>query len=363
MLVLAPRPLAGAASALDAPACLPAASDLPFAPPESLDAQERGGAGDACADLRGVRPAHPCPCRRASIHHIMKVSVVLRTFNEQKHLRALLEGIGSQAGPGLEVETILVDSGSDDDTLRIAAEFPVRVVPIRKSEFTFGRSLNMGCAAATGDVLVFVSGHCIPANAHWIAELIAPLDRDGIVYTYGGQVGDDTSHFSERQIFAKYFPAQDKLPQEGFFCNNANAALLTRVWRETPFDEELTGLEDMHLAKRLVAEGHRIGYVASAAVYHLHSETWAQVQRRFEREAIALQHIMPEVHLRWRDISRYFISAMLLDFIAARQQKLLGRYLIDIVRYRFHQFRGSFLGNHTHRTLSNQKRESYFYPR
>ncbi len=293
----------------------------------------------------------------------MKVSVVLRTFNEQKHLRALLEGIQSQTGEGLEVETILVDSGSTDDTLRIAADFPVRVVPIRKEEFTFGRSLNMGCEAASGEALVFVSGHCIPAGPHWIARLVAPLGRDGIVYTYGGQMGDDTSHFSERQIFAKYFPAQDKLPQEGFFCNNANAALLTSVWRETRFDEDLTGLEDMHLAKRLVAEGHRIGYVAGAAVYHLHSETWAQVQRRFEREALALQHIMPEVHLRWRDISRYFISAMLLDFAAARQQDSLARHLVDIVRYRFHQFRGSFRGNHIHRTLSNQKRESYFYPR
>jgi glycosyltransferase involved in cell wall biosynthesis len=294
----------------------------------------------------------------------MKVSVVLRTYNEQKHLTELLEGIRLQTGPGLEVETIMVDSGSTDDTLKIAAKFPVRVVPIKKEEFSFGRSLNMGCAAATGEVLVFVSGHCIPTGPHWIAQLVAPLGRDNIAYTYGGQLGDDNSHFSERQIFAKYFPpGEDKIPQAGFYCNNANAAMLRSLWAEHRFDEELTGLEDMHLAKRLVGMGYKVAYVAKAAVYHLHSETWAQVRIRFTREAIALQHIMPEVHLSLGDITRYYMSAVLLDMGAALQQKVLRRYFFDILKYRFKQFSGSYHGNHIHRQLSRKAREAYFYPR
>lgn len=293
----------------------------------------------------------------------MKVSIVLRTYNEQKHLRALLERIQSQRGKDLEVETIIVDSGSTDDTLKIAADFPVRLVPIRKEEFSFGRSLNMGCAAANGDILVFVSGHCVPVGEHWIEDLVAPLGQSDIVYTYGGQVGDSTSHFSEKQIFGKYFPEEDKLPQAGFYCNNANAALLRSIWHGYRFDEELTGLEDMHLAKRLVAQGFKVGYVAKAAVYHLHSETWAQVRRRFEREAVALQHIMPEVHLGFGDICRYFSSAVLLDFGAALQQKALKKHFRNILRYRFNQFTGSYNGNHIHRKLSAQAKEAYFYPR
>jgi len=295
----------------------------------------------------------------------MKISVVIRTYNEARHLRALLEGIGSQQlDGGDELETVLVDSGSTDATLAIAAEFPVRVVPIRKADFSFGRSLNMGCAAAAGEALVFVSGHCIPTGPRWIADLVAPLGRDGIAYTYGGQWGDESSHFSEREIFAKYFPrAASRLPQEGFYCNNANAALLRSAWAEHPFDEELTGLEDMHLAKRLVARGRRVGYVAEAAVYHLHSETWAQVRRRFEREAIALQHIMPEVHLTRLDVLRYFTSAVALDLRAAARAGVLGRQLAGIVAYRYHQFTGAFRGNHLTRRLSREAKEAYFYPR
>ena len=293
----------------------------------------------------------------------MKVSIVIRTYNEQQHLGELLRGIQAQQGPH-EIETIIVDSGSTDHTLEIAADFPVRFVHIRKEDFSFGRSLNVGCAEAQGDALVFVSGHCIPVGPNWIADLVAPLGTDGIVYTYGGQVGNDASHFSEKQIFQKYFPPKtDKLPQDGFYCNNANAALLRTVWAEHRFDEDLTGLEDMHLAKRLVAQGLKLGYVSSAAVYHLHNESWAQVRRRFEREAIALQYIMPEVHLQRRDVLRYFTSAVMLDMGAAVQQKAWRHNVLAILAYRFHQFTGAYRGNHFHRRLSRSIKEAYFYPR
>jgi rhamnosyltransferase len=293
----------------------------------------------------------------------MKISVVIRAYNEQKYLRELLQGIKDQERDGHEIETVLVDSGSTDDTLRIAGEFDVRIVHIAKADFSFGRSLNVGCEAASGDALVFVSGHCIPSGRRWLVDLVAPLGLEKIVYSYGRQLGGEKSYFSECQIFGKYFPVSDKLPQSGFYVNNANAAMLRRVWHDDRFDEELTGLEDMHLAKRLLAKGYLVGYVAKAAVYHLHSETWSQVRRRFEREAIALQYIMPEVHLARWDVFRYFCSAVFLDLGAAFRQGALFKHLTGVLAYRFNQFTGSFRGNHYHRRLSRAVKEAYFYPR
>ena len=294
----------------------------------------------------------------------MRISVVIRTYNEQKYRRELLAGTQGQELGDHELEIVVVDSGSTDQTLAIAAEFGVRVVPIRKEDFSFGRSLNVGCAAASGEALVFVSGHCIPTGPRWLADLVAPLGRDDIAYTYGGQWGDDSSRFSESQIFGKYFPkAGSQLPQDGFYCNNANAALLRSAWAEHRFDEELTGLEDMHLAKRLVARGLKVGYVAPAAVYHLHSESWAQVRRRFEREAIALQDIMPEVQLGIGDVLRYFLHAVVLDMGEALRGKCWRRQAAGIVAYRFQQFTGAYRGNHLRRKLSREIKERYFYPR
>jgi rhamnosyltransferase len=293
----------------------------------------------------------------------VNVSIVIRTLNEAEHLGALLDAIARQDYDAGSVETVLVDSGSTDATLAIAASHGMKIVHIAKDEFSFGRSLNLGCAAASGEALVFVSGHCVPAAEDWITKLAAPLRDRQTPYCYGGQLGAETSRFSEKQIFSKYFPPVSRVPQEGFFCNNANSALLKSVWETNPFDEQLTGLEDMHLAKRLVEQGYAIGYVADAAVYHIHDERWRQVRLRFEREAIALQRVMPEVHLSFGDFLRYVSSAVLLDLGSALQQGCFRKVAREIFLYRLMQFWGAYRGNHVHRTLSRSAKHAYFYPR
>lgn len=292
----------------------------------------------------------------------MRASIVIRTLNEARHLGDLLAMIARQRAPGLEVETVLIDSGSTDGTVEIARAHGARITTITKAEFSFGRSLNRGCAFATGDILVLISGHCVPVDEDWLHNLCRPLVEGRVSYTYGRQIGDDDSNYSERRLFAKYFPETSRIPQEGFFCNNANSALLRSAWDQHPFDEELTGLEDMELAKRLVAAGHRIGYVAEAPVFHHHQESWAQVRRRFEREAIALRSIMPEVHLSRFDVLRFVLASALGDWRSAHRNGIVSTSRADMLRYRWNQYLGSWKGNHDHRLLSRQAKERFFYP-
>ena len=290
------------------------------------------------------------------------ISIVIRVLNEAKHLGALLDAIRSQDAGAEPVEIIVVDSGSTDGTLEIAERYQTRVLNIRKDEFSFGRSLNMGCVKARGDYLVFVSGHCIPYDGLWLGKLVAPLRNGTATYTYGRQIGDESSNFSETQLFSKYFPADPALAQNGFFCNNASAALLRAAWQEYQFDEELTGLEDMELAKRLVADGHNVSYVPDSVVCHVHDESWQQVKTRYEREAIALQRIMPEVHVYFGDFLRYVFSSIVMDVRSASAQGQLLDHLFDIVMFRLMQYWGTYRGNHMHRELSRSVKEHYFYP-
>lgn len=292
----------------------------------------------------------------------MRASIVIRTLNEARHLEDLLRTIARQQTNGIEVETVLIDSGSTDGTVEIARDHGARVTTITKSEFSFGRSLNRGCAFSTGDILVLISGHCVPVDEHWLQNLCQPL-IDGVAsYSYGRQIGDDDSNYSERRIFAKYYPADSQVPQTGFFCNNANSALLRSTWAEHPFDEELTGLEDMELAKRLVTVGHGVAYVAEAPVFHHHQENWPQVRRRFEREAIALRSIMPEVHLSRLDVLRCVIDSTRSDWRSARRNGITSTSRMDMLRYRWNQYVGSYIGNHEHRLLSRHAKQKYFFP-
>lgn len=294
---------------------------------------------------------------------MVDISIVIRTYNEARWLPELLDAIDCQNLRDLTRETVIVDSGSTDETLQIASKYGCRMVGIEKGCFTFGRSLNYGCFAALGNWLVFISGHCIPTNSDWLYNLVAPLADGSCAYTYGRQEGRlGITKYSEEQIFRKYFPITSAVPQDGFFCNNANAALSKRIWRSYPFDEELTGLEDMALAKKIYEAGHAIGYVADASVFHIHEEGWRQVRRRYEREAVALKSIMPEVHVSLTDFARYLAAGIFLDWSAALVDRRLGREWLSICKFRLMQFYGTYRGNHEHRHLSRRMKERYFYP-
>ena len=149
------------------------------------------------------------------------ISIVIRTLNEEMYLNELLCAVKNQILEDLEYEIVIIDSGSTDKTLEIAKKHECRVTSISKKDFSFGRSLNMGSKYANGDILVYISGHCIPSSQHWLYELVKPIISGHAGYSYGGQLGKNTTKFSEKQLFKKYFPNESEIPQKGFFCNNA----------------------------------------------------------------------------------------------------------------------------------------------
>ncbi|MEJ2767035.1 glycosyltransferase [Photobacterium sp. MCCC 1A19761] len=290
------------------------------------------------------------------------VSIVIRTLNEQRHLVELLEAIRIQDQSEFRIETVIIDSGSTDNTLDIANKYGCRITHIKKENFTFGRSLNDGCEFSNGDFLVFISGHCIPVDNNWINNLVRPL-VDQCSYAYGRQLGRDTTKFSERQLFNKYFPSDSRIPQVGFFCNNANAAIRRDAWLAHRFNEELTGCEDMYLAKLLVDSGKKIGYAADAAVYHIHDEAWSKVKVRYEREAIALQQIMPQVQVSFLDMINYILIGIIKDLRKAKTKGVLVKEIQSIIAFRCCQYYGAYIGNKNHRKLSQAMKQKYFYPR
>ena len=293
----------------------------------------------------------------------MLVSIIIRTLNEDKYLEELLSAINTQETNDFSCEVVIVDSGSTDKTLEIAKKYKARVTSINKEDFTFGKSLNIGCKFANGEYFVFISGHCIPVNKRWLQGLIDPLVKNQCDYIYGRQIGRDTTKFSEGQVFKKYFPDKKLISTNDFFCNNANSAIIKKVWSKYQFDEELTGLEDMYLAKQILQNGGNIDYSASSVVYHIHDESWAQVKTRYERESIALQKIMPEVNVSLLNALYFAVSGISNDVYAAFNQKVLLKELSSIILFRVMQYYGVYKGNHICRKLSHAAKMKYFYPK
>lgn len=291
-------------------------------------------------------------------------SIVIRAYNEEKHIGRLLTGIAQQTVR--DVEVILVDSGSTDATVHIArafaARFPVEVVSIDPGDFTFGRSLNLGIERARKDLVVIASAHVYPVYPDWIERLLAPFADEQVALVYGKQRGGETTHFSEHQIFSHWFPERSIPRQQVPFCNNANAAIRRSCWEQQPYDESLSGLEDLAWGRWAMEQGWAIHYSAEAEVIHVHEETPRGVYNRYRREAMAFKRIFPQEQFHLSDFFRLVVSNILSDAWHAARQGVLHRSLASILWFRWMQFWGTYQGYRHSGPLTWQLRQTFYYP-
>jgi len=249
----------------------------------------------------------------------VETSIVIRTLNEAKHLESLMQGIHNQSYRDWEI--VLVDSGSSDGTLEIAEKYGARIFRIPSHKFTFGRSLNWGCAEARGKYLVFASGHVWPITNSWLKNIIRPFEEDSVAMVYGRQRGTNANRLSElRDLHMLFGPTSHILVDEPR-GNNGNSAVRKDLWEHQPFDETLTGLEDVDWARKVEQQGYRVYYAADASVRHVHEETLRQVYTRYLREAIATKRMFPHFRFTWQELMRGLPYAMVRDVLFALRYK------------------------------------------
>lgn len=289
-----------------------------------------------------------------------RVSAVIRALNEGKHLGRLLRGFEQQTVKPDEI--ILVDSGSTDDTVAIGEAAGCTIVHIAKNEFSFGRALNRGCDAATGDILLFASAHVYPVYDTYLEHLLSAFDRQDVAIAYGRQVGDARTKFSESRVMLKWFPTENIWDQGHPFSNNANAAVLKSLWQKSRYDETLTGLEDLDFARKAIDSGHKIAYVADAPVVHVHEETWNVTRNRYRREAIAYARIVKGSKMSLPRAMALALSNVAGDYLDAARAHQLRTNVLSIPLFRFAQFLGAWEGFRQPDQVSARLLERFYYP-
>jgi len=290
-----------------------------------------------------------------------ETSIIIRAFNEEKHIGGLLKAIRSQDYRDYEI--ILVDSGSTDGTLEIAQKFCDRILSIESQDFTFGYSLNMGFRHAQGKYVVLVSAHTLPTNSQWLTNLIEPFKEKKVAMVYGKQVGNKDTRLSEERDFEKLFgESLFKLDASSCYANNANSAVRKEVWQKHYFNEYLFGLEDVEWAKFATENGFGVVYNPKAAIHHIHDETWSQVFNRYRREAIAARQIGLKYPPQANPRPWWLVKNMAQDFISGLPNISLSM-LKDIIHFRYTQWKGTRKGWYYDRHIDlNQEKEALYYP-
>ena len=229
----------------------------------------------------------------------MKISVVIPVLNAERHLPGLLRAIFAQQ-PQPPEEVVLVDSMSRDRTRELAATEPrARVVPI--ANFSHGRARNLGMREARGDVVAMLSQDAMPANEHWLAELVEPFADPRVAGAFSRQVPRDDAGPIERFYLAYNFPPGGPVRRErhgdgslrlrDVFFSDVSAAYRRELLLRHPFDESLIMCEDQQASRDLIRAGYATVYRPDSVVVHSHTYSLAETFRRYFDSAYAMGQV------------------------------------------------------------------------
>ncbi len=195
-----------------------------------------------------------------------KISIIIRTKNEEKYISQCLKKISQQTLKDFEI--IIVDNNSSDLTVKKASLFTKKIIKIKK--FLPGKAINEGIRSSRGKIIVITSAHCIPVNNNWLKNLVKDLSDKKVAGVYGRQEPMRyTSDFDKRDLLT-IFGLDKKIQIKDTFFHNANSAFRKEIWKRFPFDEKTTNIEDRIWGEKVISKGFKIIYEPSASVYHYH---------------------------------------------------------------------------------------------
>ena len=212
-----------------------------------------------------------------------KISIAMRSRNDAEFVRRTLDAIFSQSRGNFEL--LSFDNASSDGTAEILQEYAaVQKFHIPDGEYVPGRVLNYAVSKCSGDIVVFNNADAVPADARWLENITAKIERGEAGACYARQTcRPDALDW----VASDYSRAFGDIPMSAEFFSMASSAADIRILRENPFDESIKYSEDVLWAKGLREKGVRVEYAPDAVVEHSHNYSTEAVKRRFAGEGRA----------------------------------------------------------------------------
>jgi rhamnosyltransferase len=212
------------------------------------------------------------------------ISVVIRVRNEAAALATTLKALSSQTVRPKEV--IVVDNESTDDSRKVSEDAGANVIVISRQEFTYGRSLNVGIEASTGDYVLLLSAHSIPISRYFVQEVLESFGDDRVAAVTCRRTG--TSDKCLDWLHRPQMTRADGWNRCGL--ESCGSAIRRSVWQEFPYHEGLEAAEDLVWCRDVLDCGYSIRHSGAAYLYD-GPETFSQTIRRSRRVLTALYRI------------------------------------------------------------------------
>lgn len=189
------------------------------------------------------------------IDNLPLVSIIIPTKNSSSTLETVLKSVRRQTYPNIEI--IVVDNYSKDDTVLIAKKYGARLY-MKGPERSVQR--NYGANKTTGKYLVFLDSD-IELSSNVIAECVDLAKKGFKVITFPEVIVGEGFWTKCRALEAQCYLGDDVVEAPRFYEKEV-------FLRLGGFDVKLNGPEDWELRERAIKNGYKIGRNKSLTFHH-----------------------------------------------------------------------------------------------
>lgn len=212
------------------------------------------------------------------------VSIIIPTFNGNSRIGNCLDALLKQT-PAREVDILVVDDGSTDDTAAVVGRYPaVRLLTQKNAGPAAAR--NNGASKAKGPIILFTDDDCVPMP-DWLDAMLKPF-TDSEVVAAKGIYRTRQKRLMARFVQIEYedrYHLMSGLDSIDFVDTYSAAFRRDRFLEMSGYDDSfpVACAEDIELSYRMSARGWKMKFAPSAVVYHTHPDGfWKYMRKKYK---------------------------------------------------------------------------------
>ncbi len=206
-----------------------------------------------------------------------KVSIIVAAYNNEQTIEECLKSILALEYPVGFIEVIVIDGGSKDGTVKLAQNFPVKVISIRLNA---PAAYNYAMKIAAYPVLGFIDSDA-KVESQWLKKLVPHLEEPRVAGVSGSI---ETWNADNPWAKSIGYEIKNRYSRIGKYTSRIATMnlLLKRAVVEAVggWDENLPSQYDTDLGFRISAKGYKIAYEPNAVCYHYNRPTLGAYYRQ-----------------------------------------------------------------------------------
>lgn len=280
---------------------------------------------------------------------MVKASVIITSYNNSHNLEQCLSSLINQSYDQnlIDLEIIIVDSGSTDNSIEILKRYKNKIKVILKpkyfSRFSPAIARNIGVKNSEGDILIFSDSDCIfPKN--WVKDIIDCFKNPEIDCIIGNREPDrgyglgtfirryDFILYSNKFRISKPLLINERNLQKDIpfvLLSGNNFAIKKEIWNRFKGMKSIfknPAGEDIMIEIELIKGGYNILFNPQNKIIHIHPISLIKVFKKvFPRsEAIYLLNKFSNGFVNWRhfverghilNLGNFFLSVLFIILI------------------------------------------------